>query len=96
MAFFTHSRSIADNVFGGFSGVSVGGVFASVNTWGSVHAFERKPGILSQSFSNFLAAAKHWNECRVTSKMLNNLTDRELDDIGITRSEISTLSNAQR
>lgn len=32
-----------------------------------------------------------WNEARITRKALSKLTDRELDDIGLCRSDIASL-----
>lgn len=46
-------------------------------------------------FGAYLATLKasvvSWNERRLTRKMLNALTDRELDDIGLSRGDISRL-----
>jgi len=36
-------------------------------------------------------AIKNWLERRATNKQLNMLTDRELNDIGITRGDISNI-----
>lgn len=38
--------------------------------------------------SRVFAAITAWNETRVTRNALNRLTDRELDDIGLTRGDI--------
>lgn len=35
-----------------------------------------------------LASVSAWNDARVTRNVLNKLTDRELDDIGLTRGDI--------
>ncbi len=45
-------------------------------------------GILSSVMGNIIA----WNDRRVTVKMLARLTDRELNDIGLERSDITTWS----
>lgn len=39
-------------------------------------------------FSNLLGRVIAWNDRRVTVKMLRNLTDRELSDIGLERGDI--------
>lgn len=64
MAFFAHSRPVADGVFGRSFGLSFGDVFARIVAW---------------------------NDKRVTRNVLNKLTDRELDDIGLHRSEIEAV-----
>lgn len=33
-----------------------------------------------------------WNDARVTRNALSRLTDRELDDIGLTRADIDTIA----
>lgn len=48
-----------------------------------------RPGVAMGSvFSRFVAAFAAWNEKRVTRNALYRLTDRELDDIGLTRADI--------
>lgn len=44
-------------------------------------------GGLFNVFSRLVA----WNEARRTRKVLSSLSDRELDDIGLTRSDIMAL-----
>jgi len=43
-------------------------------------------------FSNILGNVISWNDNRVTVKMLSKLTDRELNDIGLERADISNWS----
>lgn len=40
------------------------------------------------TLSNVILAFRAWNDARVTRKALNNLSDRELDDIGLCRGDI--------
>lgn len=47
---------------------------------------------LAHLFANAVAAVKSWNSARVTHKALSNLTDRELEDIGLTRSQINQVA----
>lgn len=51
-----------------------------------------RPAFASTGFGTFfsavIAAVVAWNETRVTEKMLSGLTNRELDDIGLTRADI--------
>jgi uncharacterized protein YjiS (DUF1127 family) len=42
-------------------------------------------------FSVALGAVKAWNDARVTRNALAKLTDRELDDIGLCRGDISMI-----
>ena len=39
-------------------------------------------------FVNLFGTAAHWREMRRTEKALSELTDRELDDVGLTRADI--------
>ncbi|MBD9526514.1 MULTISPECIES: DUF1127 domain-containing protein [Paracoccus] len=56
-----------------------------------VHGGTRSFGIGSK----FLAAIAAWNDARVTRNELSRLTDRELDDIGLTRGDIESVSRAR-
>ncbi|NYS24411.1 DUF1127 domain-containing protein [Rhodobacteraceae bacterium 2376] len=40
------------------------------------------------SFADIIAVFKTWNDKRITRAQLNMLSDRELDDIGLSRSDI--------
>ncbi|SFI89477.1 DUF1127 domain-containing protein [Jannaschia pohangensis] len=46
-------------------------------------------------FSTVLGQLISWNDRRVTKKMLSNLTDRELNDIGLERADIATWSRGR-
>lgn len=41
--------------------------------------------------SNAIMAFQAWNDARVTRKALNKLSDRELDDIGLCRGDITSI-----
>ncbi len=69
MAFFAHSRPVADGVFGG--------------------AF-RFP------FGDFFATLAAWNDKRITRRELSQLSDRELDDIGLSRADIDMIVDQLR
>lgn len=49
-------------------------------------------GRLSATFANIVSALMAWNDERATRKSLANLTDRELDDIGLVRGDIDTIA----
>lgn len=49
-------------------------------------------GHFGRAVSNLHLSIRDWNDRRVTRRLLNALTDRALDDIGLTRSEIDRLS----
>ncbi|WP_232530326.1 DUF1127 domain-containing protein [Pacificitalea manganoxidans] len=42
-------------------------------------------------FTRLLGRLHDWNDTRLTRKALSALTDRELDDIGLTRSDVDAL-----
>ena len=45
--------------------------------------------------SSILGAFAAWNDARVTRNSLGQLTDRELDDIGLVRGDIDIVANTQ-
>jgi uncharacterized protein YjiS (DUF1127 family) len=45
-----------------------------------------------QGVSSMIVAVSAWNDARVTRKALSKLSDRELDDIGLCRGDIETLT----
>jgi uncharacterized protein YjiS (DUF1127 family) len=42
-----------------------------------------------------IAALAAWNDARMTRNALGQLSDRELDDIGLSRSDIETVARAR-
>ena len=57
--------------------------FGSASAAGRLFSFHRL-------WSTFVA----WNDARVTRKALSALTDRELDDIGLTRGDIDAVADS--
>ncbi|RMD91832.1 MAG: DUF1127 domain-containing protein [Alphaproteobacteria bacterium] len=51
-------------------------------------------GRLARLFASLAAALREWNDTRVTRKALGRLSDRELEDIGLTRGDIDRLAEA--
>lgn len=47
---------------------------------------------VSNYFSNLVGTFVAWNEARVTRSSLNALSDRELEDIGLTRGDINDVA----
>ena len=45
-----------------------------------------------QGVGSMFAAVSAWNDARITRKALSRLSDRELDDIGLCRGDIETLT----
>jgi len=43
-------------------------------------------------FGTLVSAMVAWNDTRATRNALSRLTDRELDDIGLTRADIDTVT----
>ena len=50
-------------------------------------------GRLSATLAHLVSALAVWNETRVTRKALAQLTDRELDDIGLCRGDIDDIAS---
>lgn len=51
-------------------------------------------GRLSKTISALVAAVIAWNDARVTRNALARLSDRELDDIGLNRSDIDGIGRS--
>ncbi|GAA6148303.1 DUF1127 domain-containing protein [Pseudooceanicola nitratireducens] len=49
-------------------------------------------GRIGRTLSDLHLTLRAWNDRRVTRRLLSNLTDRELNDIGLQRHEIDELS----
>jgi len=56
----------------------------SRTTYGATSSSSRFGGFFTNSFASLAA----WNDARITRKALNQLTDRELEDIGLVRGDI--------
>ncbi len=65
---------------------------AAFDTIRPVQSGTRDGGRLSRFVATLFAALAGWNDARVTRKALSRLSDRELDDIGLCRGDIDTLS----
>lgn len=48
---------------------------------------------LLNPFATFVAAIAQWNDTRATRKALWKLSDRELDDIGLSRGDIEFVAS---
>ncbi len=48
------------------------------------------------SVSSVIGAAVAWNDARVTRNALTSLTDRELEDIGLSRGDIDSVAGSRR
>ncbi|MBW6505853.1 MAG: DUF1127 domain-containing protein [Rhodobacteraceae bacterium] len=59
-------------------------------------AYNTNPAIAHGTFSGvaarFFGAIAAWNDTRMTRNELAKLTDRELDDIGLTRGDIDRVA----
>lgn len=49
-------------------------------------------GFANFSLTGLVARFNAWNDARVTRKMLNQLTARELEDIGLSYADIDTVA----
>jgi|TARA_Y100001956_G_scaffold4947_1_gene4487 uncharacterized protein YjiS (DUF1127 family) len=50
--------------------------------------------VVVDTLSHLREIATGWNDARVTRKALSRLSDRELDDIGLTRADIEMVAKA--
>jgi uncharacterized protein YjiS (DUF1127 family) len=48
-------------------------------------------GRIGQTFATLAAAVVAWNDDRVTRNALNGLTERELEDIGLSRFDVDNI-----
>ena len=62
----------------------------SRTTYGSATAASRFFSAISAVIATIVA----WNDARVTRNALSGLTDRELDDIGLTRGDIDVVADS--
>jgi uncharacterized protein YjiS (DUF1127 family) len=69
---------------------------AAFETTRPAHVGTLLGGRLGKTISALLGALADWNDTRVTRNALARLSDRELDDIGLCRGDIETLSLRHR
>lgn len=43
------------------------------------------------AFNNFYGSVVEWNERRITRKLLSELTDAQLEDVGLVRADIAKI-----
>ncbi len=55
--------------------------------------FRSAPAKSGFSLSSLFGALAAWNDARMTRKALNQLSARELDDIGLVRGDIEEIAN---
>ncbi|WP_299943662.1 DUF1127 domain-containing protein [uncultured Ruegeria sp.] len=53
-------------------------------------------GRIGATFASVVSTVAEWNDARVTRNVLNDLTDRELADIGLCRGDIHQIVHAHR
>ena len=53
-------------------------------------------GRIARVIAALVAAVAAWNDARLTRNALSRLSDRELDDIGLCRADIETLTAVRR
>ena len=65
------------------------------NTMSAIDTIRAIPATRSAGiFESIAATLRHWAEVRATRNELERLTDRELNDIGLTRSEIDHVARS--
>lgn len=60
-------------------------------SFGATTVAARISGVLHTA----IETAVSWNDARLTRKVLSSLTNRELEDIGLTRADIDMVANAR-
>ncbi|MFC3118716.1 DUF1127 domain-containing protein [Jhaorihella thermophila] len=65
---------------------------AAIDTTRSAHGSHGLVGRIGSVINHLVAAFTAWNDARVTRKALSALTDRELEDIGLTRADIDRIA----
>ena len=58
----------------------------------SVYEAHRPAGQIGGLFGVLVSTVVAWNDARVTRNSLSRLSDRELDDIGLSRGDIDSIS----
>ncbi len=53
-------------------------------------------GRIGSALASLAGAFAAWNDARVTANVLNSLSDRELDDIGLSRGDIRMVAEGHR
>ncbi|WP_171210968.1 DUF1127 domain-containing protein [Ruegeria sp. HKCCA5426] len=53
-------------------------------------------GRIGAFFASAVTAVVEWNDARVTRNVLNRLTNRELEDIGLCRGDIDVVAEGRR
>ncbi len=53
-------------------------------------------GTFTTFFSGLVGNIAAWNDARITRKALSQLTERELDDIGLSRADVNRLDTLAR
>jgi uncharacterized protein YjiS (DUF1127 family) len=50
-------------------------------------------GVVDNVVANLFSMLSAWNDARLTRRELNNLSDRELNDIGLARGDIGRIAH---
>ena len=58
----------------------------------SAYEIHRNTSHVSGLFGTLFASVAAWNDARVTRNALSRLSDRELDDIGLSRADIDPIA----
>ena len=61
-----------------------------------IHTEQVLAGFQGLSLGALIATLKTWNDERITRRQLNALTDRELADIGLSRSDVDHAAKGLR
>jgi uncharacterized protein YjiS (DUF1127 family) len=70
----------------------IGNIFVSALDTPRSRTGSSLAGQISALFVSAYETVTAWNDARITRKSLSRLSDRELDDIGLTRADIDSVS----
>ena len=70
----------------------IGNIFVAALDTPRARSGNAASGRISALLGTGLRSLSRWNDARITRKALSRLSDRELDDIGLTRSDIDQVS----
>lgn len=68
---------------------------AAFDTHRTTYGAASAAGLFFGAFNKIFAAVVAWNDARMTRNALTALTDRELEDIGLSRGDIDLVANGR-
>ena len=69
---------------------------AAFDTTRTTYGYNGLTGRIGAIYSAIVSSFAEWNDARVTRNALSGLSDRELEDIGLSRGDIDQVSQTNR